>query len=339
MALKKRPRTAKLADAWLTEPLEGRYALRRVVAEGTTTRVYCGDDLALGDAVAVKRILAPELNARFLWRFRAAAYALAIYPLPHCIPVRDYALIGSDAMVVMSWQPTPTLGTHLRARSRLPVTITSQLALWLAEALADLHSHDLLHLGLTPNNIFLDRQVGVKVADAGLARLLSDTGLTMTGGNLTTTLPYLAPEQIAYTPLSPATDVYAFGVILYQTLTGVTPYPQRTLAEYMAALASQEHGATPRPSQRIQGIPPALDDVIAACLNHDPQRRPRDGAALVERLREANVADVTDMATVQMYVTHATTQHRIASLKLSLTRRRQRATAGEQRQKRGLAPR
>ncbi|HLY29514.1 MAG TPA: serine/threonine-protein kinase [Ktedonobacterales bacterium] len=322
--------SARLADPWLAQPLEGRYALRRVVAEGPVTRVYCGADLLVGDAVAVKRILAPELSARFLWRFRVTAARMAMSDLLHCVAVRDYALIDHDALIVMDWQPTPTLGAHLQAHGRLPVKISSQLALWLAEALAELHRHDLLHLGLTPNNIFLDRSVGVKVADAGLARVIADTGLTMTGGNLARALPYLAPEQLTYSALSPATDVYAFGAILFQTLTGVSPFPQQTVAEY-AMLASQRQQESPRPSQHGIGIPPALDDVIAACLNHDPQWRPQDGMALAEQLRMASDASLADVATAQMYVTHVTTQHRALAIKHPSRRRQRTMTSGQRR--------
>ncbi len=312
-------------DPWLRQPIEGRYRLSRLVADGPVTRVYAGHDLLTDESVAVKRIVAPDLNARFLLRFRTGAYHAAQFNHPRIVRTLDYALIDQDAMVVMEWMATPTLAAHLRARVRLPAAVGARVALWLAGALAALHAAGVLHLGLHPRNIFLDRRVGVRIADVGLARVVADTGLTTTGGNLVGALPFLAPEQLSYGALTPATDIYAFGVLMYQALTGELPFPQPSLADYAAAQSRWARLPTARPSALAPGLPAALDETILACLAHEPQRRPADGRTLADRLRATPPVSLADEEAVTTYMTRATREHHALSLKFPLERRRQRS--------------
>ena len=320
------PRTTQPEDSWLRQPIEGRYQVSRLVAEGSATRVYAGQDLELGEPVAIKRFIAPEMNARFLLRFRGVAYRAAQFNHPRIVRTLDYALLDPDALVVMEWMSTPTLAAHLRARVRLPAAVGARVALWLAGALAAIHQAGALHLGLHPRNVFLDRRLGVRIADVGLARVVADTGMTTTGSNLVSVLPFLAPEQLSYGALTPATDIYAFGVLMYQALTGELPFPQPSLADFAAAQTRWARLPTPHPGLLALGLPAALDVTIARCLANDPQQRPADGMALLDRLRATPPASLADPQTVTTYMTRATREHHAISTKFPLLRRRQRAT-------------
>jgi serine/threonine-protein kinase len=289
-----------------------RYTVRALAGEGSLARVYRAYDTINGTRVALKRLKTPDLTARFLLRFRAATYAAALLTHPRLVAVTDYALVDREAVVVMEWAPHQTLATYLARRSRVRPVVAGQIALWLAETLAVIHAHSLLHLDLTPRNIFLDEVVGVRVADIGLARAISDTGLTVTGDGFLHTLPFLAPEQLAYGELSPATDVFALGVVLFRTLTGRYPFPSASLAERLAAHKDHANQPPPRPSNFVRNVPAALDAAIAAALHYRPELRPADGTVLLQRLQKGLVDSSETTLTV---IVRATTHIRPTSAK------------------------
>lgn len=291
-------REPRAVDPWLGQTIAGRYVVRGLAGEGSLARVYRAHDALTGARVALKRLKVVELSAHFLWRFRAVAYAAALLRHQRIVAVTDFALVDQEAVLALEWMPHQTLATYLAHRTRIRPTLAGQMALWLAETLASIHAQGLLHLDLTPRNLFLDDAVGVRIADIGLARAISDTGLTITGDGFVQTLPYLAPEQLAYGELGPATDVFALGVILYRMVTGRDPFPSGSLAERLAAHKDHSRQPPPRPSAVVRGIAPALDDAIAAALNYRPERRPADGTALFSRLQEG----ITD--TSQTALTH-----------------------------------
>lgn len=306
-------------DNWPGQVIDGRYFVRDLIGHVGDVRTYRARDEMTGEFVALKRFQVPDLGARFLVRFRANSYRVASLRLSRLVAVLDYGLIGNEAILAMEWMASPTLAAHLAQRGQIHAKLVARLALWLADALADLHSHGVLHLGLTPGNIFLDQSVGLKVSDAGLARVLSDTGLTMTGGNFARNLPYLAPEQLTYGIPSPATDVYAFGVTIFQMLTGDMPYPARNLADYRAMhSAHTRRTGPPLPSDFARDISQGLDTMIALCLHEEPARRPADGIELAQRLREALRIEPEPALT---YVARATSLHRAVTEKHRARRR------------------
>ncbi len=300
-------------DNWVGRVVDERYAVHELVAENGVARVYRASDTLAGTRVALKRLYSPELDARFLVRFRSALYRVARLKLPRLVAVRDYGLIEGEAVVAMDWMSAPTLRDHLALRGRLRAAMTSQFGLWMAEALADLHRRDILHLGLTPGNVFLDAVVGARLSDVGLARAVADTGLTLTGADIGHALPYLAPEQLTYRELTPAADVYALGVVLFHTITGRLPHVDVTLADRMASQRARASEAPPRPSKLVRGVPVALDDTVALCLHPDPQVRPASGVEVAARLR-ARTSETSKIPVA--YIERATQAHRALSRQL-----------------------
>lgn len=308
---------ASLEDPWIGARVAERYEVMRRVAEREVVRVYLARELTTGRPIALKRISPPELSARFLLRFRTSAYHVAWLDDPRIVPVLDYALLGADALVVMEWMPGHTLEDYLEADGRLPPLLALQVGTWLAQALDALHQRGLVHLGLTPRNVFLDSAVGLKVADAGLARVLSDTGLTITGHGFAYKIAYLAPEQLTYARLDPTADVYAWGVIMCRALTGQLPFPQQTVAGLLQAPHGVLESAEVYPATLIPGIPPPLDTLVAECLAVDAEQRPRTGAELVRRLA-ALPPEVFE--TVHMRAAQATQKHHRPRRRLTIPR-------------------
>jgi eukaryotic-like serine/threonine-protein kinase len=274
-------------DVWLGQLVSNRYAIEECVATHDQVRTYLAHDALLGEVVALKRFQIPEMGARFLVRFRTAAYQIACLKLPRLVTVWDYGLLGDEAFLTMEWMPTPTLATHLRQHGRMHPSIVSHAALWLADALADLHQRHVQHLGLTSANVFLDPTYGLKITDVGLNRVVTDTGLTMTGASFARSLGYLAPEQLMYGALSDAVDVYAFGVIVFEMLTGRLPFAGKSLSEHMASRDEHTRYGPPLPSDYADEVPEGLNTMVALCLHVDPARRPPNGMELSRRLRTA----------------------------------------------------
>jgi serine/threonine-protein kinase len=297
-------------DPWVGRLIDERYLIHELVAESGAARVYRARDRLTGARVALKRLSTGDAGARFLVRFRSTAFRVAQLKPPRLVPILDYALIDGDAVLAMDWMTTPTLREHLARRGRLRGDIASQLGLWLADALADLHRQRVLHLGLTPGNIFLDTVVGVRVCDVGLARIMADTGLTLTGTDMGHRLPYLAPEQLASSEVTSAADVYAYGVVLFEALTGELPFHSASVAAQVAAQAGHAYEPPPRPSDLVRGIPVALDDTVALCLQADPRFRPADAMEIAARLR-VGTSETSKVALA--YVARATFAHRALS--------------------------
>jgi serine/threonine-protein kinase len=147
------------------------------------------------------------------------------------------------------------------------------------EALAAAHAAGILHRDIKPENILLGDDGQVKVADFGLARPVTQPTQALAQGVVMGTVGYLAPEQVAHGTSDTRSDVYAAGVVLFETLTGQLPHSGETP---MSVAYQSVHGDVPAPSTIVPGIPPTLDDFVLRATARDPARRPADGGALLD---------------------------------------------------------
>jgi eukaryotic-like serine/threonine-protein kinase len=268
---------------WVGQLVAQRYRIEMVVGYGTLSTVYRAIDTRRHLTVALKRLNQLGNDAIALLRFRDIAYASAHIEHPRIVPLVDYELIDDTPIVVLPWIQTPTLYTYFKGCSQVSSSFAVQLALWLADALSYLHSHHLLHLDLIPRNIFLDPTTGVRITDLGLMQAFKESNPVLTSDGSVRGLPFLAPEQITHGPVTPATDVYTVGVIIYRAITGRYPFPAETLTERLASL--QKPMEWPNPLEYYShSVPEDLNEVIFDCLNHDPAQRPANGIVLFERL-------------------------------------------------------
>jgi len=265
--------------------LDGRYRLSGLLARGGMATVYVGVDERLDRPVAVKvmhRALAddPDFVARFTREARSAARLSA----PEVVAVYDQ---GRDeqtgaAYLVMEHVEGRDLRALLHDRGALPAGRALALLEPVLRALAAAHRAGIVHRDVKPENVLLGDDGRVKVADFGLARAVQTSELTSTTGLLIGTVAYLAPEQIENGSADPRTDVYAAGVVLWETLTGAPPYAAETP---MQVAYRHVHEDIPAPSTCVDGIPPGLDDLVVRATRRDPALRPVDAGAFLAEVR------------------------------------------------------
>jgi tRNA A-37 threonylcarbamoyl transferase component Bud32 len=255
------------------EPLlDGRYRLADLVGEGGMARVYRAEDVVLGRTVAVKLLRPGVEGTASPERARAEVAALAALSHPALVMLLDASLEpGKPEYLVMEFIDGETLATALKA-GPLPAAEVAALAAELAEALHVVHSAGVVHRDLKPANILVTpsplpyRRFRAKLADFGIAYLLDSARIT-TPGMVIGTASYLAPEQVRGADPAPPADIYAFGLVLIEALTGTRPFPAASAAE--AALARL--GAPPV-------IPPTVGTAWRGLLERmtalDPLRRP-----------------------------------------------------------------
>ncbi|WP_462183655.1 Stk1 family PASTA domain-containing Ser/Thr kinase [Frankia sp. AgKG'84/4] len=275
-----------MADPVIGRLLDGRYTAQERLAVGGMATVYVAHDNRLDRLVALK-VMHPNLNhdPEFIGRFHREARAVAQLNTPRVVSVLDQ---GSDRTpaglvnyLVMELVRGRSLREHLGARGPLPVTETVEIIEPVFEALAAAHHAGIIHRDIKPENILLGDDGQVKVADFGLARPLGQPTQALTDGVVMGTVGYLAPEQVTHGTADTRSDVYAAGIVLFETLTGQLPHSGAT----PLSMAYQSvHGDVPAPSTLVDGIPAELDALVQRATSRDPGRRPADGAALLEEL-------------------------------------------------------
>jgi serine/threonine-protein kinase len=257
----------------------GRYRLERRLGGGTMSEVWSATDLDLDRKVAVK-LLATQANPA---RFEREARAAAALAHPNISTIYSYGDAGGRPFMVLEYLPGGSLEDRLADHRPLPDEEAMRIATEIAAGLAHAHVRGLVHRDLKPANVLFDRQGRAKVADFGIARIGEQSRLTE-AGTVLGTAAYISPEQAAGEPATPASDVYAFGVIVFRMLTGRLPFESRDALE----LASM-HRDRPPPAIAAfrRDAPVRLESVASAALAKSPLDRPRDGAAILAELAGA----------------------------------------------------
>jgi serine/threonine-protein kinase len=258
------------------ELVAGRYRLDTLLGAGGMSEVWLAEDTQLGRRVALK-LLGRDADPA---RFEREAHAVAALADPNICRLYDYGDEGGRPFMVLEFLCGGTLEERLVPGEPYPDDETERIARELASGLAHAHDRGLVHRDLKPANVLFDEEGRAKIADFGIARLGGARTLTETG-TLLGTAAYISPEQAQAQPATPASDVYAFGVILYRLLTGRLPFE----AESPVELARMHIHERPRPVREVRAdAPPDLAALADAALAKDPADRPADGAALVEAL-------------------------------------------------------
>lgn len=250
------------------------------------SEVRRGEDVLLRRPVAIKLLL-DYGDPRSVALFQQEAQILARLQHPNVISVFDAGVDGGDRFIVMELVEGPTLRELLDTEGRLAPERAGEIASRLASALGFAHGKAVIHRDVKPSNVLLPSGGGVKLADMGIARLLSPDALTATLSVRGTAL-YISPEQVRGDRVDRRADLYSLGCVLFEMLTGRTPF------EGDLAALSYAHTHTPAPRVRSinPAVPAAMDELVAAMLEKDPAQRPPTGEGVQRSLAAAMRHDV-----------------------------------------------
>jgi eukaryotic-like serine/threonine-protein kinase len=241
-------------------------------------------DEQLGRDVAVK-LLRPQFAAdpAFAQRFELEARGAAGLSHPNIVQVYDAGTQGRTRYIVMELVEGTDLAAMLSTRGRLPVGEAVEFARGVSLALGAAHRAGLVHRDVKPANILIAADGTVKVADFGIARALSEASLTLTGMTLGS-VHYVSPEQAQGLTVTPASDVYSLGVVLFEMLTGHRPFGGETA---MSILVERLEIEPPSPAEYDPSLPPALVAVVQRAMAYEAEERFADGDALAAALDRA----------------------------------------------------
>jgi eukaryotic-like serine/threonine-protein kinase len=261
--------------------LGGRYRLRAFLAAGGMGAVWAAEDAVLGRQVAVKLLgewLAGDPVAAERLRREARAAARLVHP--NVARVLDLGEEEGRPYLVMELLEGESLAARIARSGPLAPAEAARIAAAVADALHAAHRAGVVHRDVKPGNVFLTAGGDVKVLDFGIAAAAWEGSLT--GGELIGTAAYLAPERALGRPATPAADVYALGVVLYEMLSGRPPFS----GEDGLALASAQIHARPVPlRQAAPWVPAPLAAACERALAKDPAERSASAAAFAELLR------------------------------------------------------
>ncbi len=264
--------------------LENRYETRSLIHSGAYSKVYAGIDTKLQRKVAIKQLLLPRVSAKALFRFWSACHAMLECNTPTAAQLYDFFIADAQPYIISQWIDSMPLEETLKNNRLLTMRAAHKISITLAQYLAAIHTKGYMHLNLNPDNIFTDKTGEVMVTDLGVARIVSDTGITVTGMFNEKSLMYLAPEQWMYDTVSSACDVFAYGVILYRMVTGAMPFPAQSIQNYLAAI-TQGRCVAVQPALLNPHVPAYLDNLIMQCLALRSAERPADGNAVLAALQ------------------------------------------------------
>jgi Tol biopolymer transport system component len=266
----------------------GPYQIVTPIGAGGMGQVYLARDPRLGRDVAIKSL--PDLSRADpdrIARFEREARILASLNHPHIAAIYGLEDVGATRYLILELVEGGTLMERL-ARGPLSAPEALSIACQVADALQAAHEKGIIHRDLKPGNIALTADGQVKVLDFGLAKAIESTPESPTGefeatrsGVILGTAAYMSPEQARGLPLDKRADIWAFGCVLYELLTGRHPFSGASVSERITAILTQEPDWTALPG------PSAVQRLVRRCLQKEPRRRQQDiGDARIE-LEEA----------------------------------------------------
>lgn len=261
-------------------PVRG-YELKEELGQSRHATVYRARQIAVDRDVALKVIAARFADdVEFIRRFEAEAQIIARLEHRHIVPLYDYWREPGGAYLVMRY----LRGGDLRARltaGALPADEVVELVDQIASALQEAHHNGIIHCDVKPGNILLDENGLAYLTDFGIAQLLQADQSPKSGDLFMGTPDYVSPEQVLSQPLTPLSDQYSLGMVVYELLAGKAPYETHSLADLL-----QKHLREPLPAIHPQrpDIPEAIDAVLARATAKDPRDRFPDVAAFARSL-------------------------------------------------------
>jgi serine/threonine-protein kinase len=267
------------------------YRILGRLGTGGMGEVFLAEDDRLGRKVALK-MLPDELAAQplHLERFRREARAAAALQHPNIVTIYAVEEVSGTPFLTMELVEGQTL-SEVIPPSGLELDRLLSIAVQVAQALAAAHARGILHRDIKPKNLMVDSEGRVKVLDFGIAKIFLtendetqvaglNTGLTGEG-QILGTVAYMSPEQLRNQPLDPRSDIFSFGVVLYEMATGRQPFVASTPVDQIVAILERR---LPLPTTLRAGLPQRLDEIVTRCLEREPWRRYQSAWELRDQL-------------------------------------------------------
>src|SRR5205814_298087 len=258
-----------VSDTLIGTVFDGRYKIVRKLGAGGMADVYLAEDQELGRLVAIK-ILNDRHAAddQFIERFRREAKNAAGLSHPNIVSIYDRGEAEGTYYIAMEFLDGRSLKELIVGRGPAPVNVSVEYVRQILSALRFAHRHGIVHRDIKPHNVLVDREGRVKVTDFGIAR--AGTSQMTEAGSIVGTAQYLSPEQARGGEVDQRSDLYSLGVVLYELLTGQTPFDGDTPVE----IAMKHLSNVPQqPSALRKDIPHELDMVVMRALAKDPEDR------------------------------------------------------------------
>jgi serine/threonine-protein kinase len=273
--------------------LGGKYRILRKIGSGGIGAVYAAEHVALGSQVAIKVLRgAAALDASEIARLRREAQVQVSIEHPNVIRTIDLDQMPDGSIyVVMELLRGKSLAQLLRSAGRIRAEDAVPWLIQVCRGLYAAHRTGVVHRDLKPGNIFICDDGSVKVLDFGMSKLASAEALTEEGYTLGTP-EYMSPEQCIGAPVEPRSDLYAFGVLMYEALTGDLPIQARTRRE----LLELHQRAIPSPMRERYPqfeIPEELDSAVMRCLRKRAAERPANARELEDLLKRVPLEHIT----------------------------------------------
>ena len=260
----------------------GPYEVVELIGAGGMGEVYRARDTRLGRDVAIKVLPASfAADPERLRRFEQEARAVAALSHPNILAVHDIGQYDGAPFLVTEILDGESLRDVLR-RGVPSHRKAIDYAIQIAHGLAAAHGKDIAHRDLKPDNIFITREGRVKILDFGLAKVIEKAAASHDGGTMTSVVPatevgtvvgtagYMSPEQVRGTAVDCRTDIFSFGTVVYEMLSGNRAFKHDTTAETMTAILREE---PPELMESGRQIPPGLDRIVRHCLEKAPEQR------------------------------------------------------------------
>ena len=243
-----------------------------VIAElgvGGMATVYKAVQRSLNRPVAIKELKkAYHMDDKIVQRFEREARLAASFQHENIVHIYDYLAQPVHA-IVMEYVDGTTLARIIEETGALPTDVGMMIALQVANALEYAHARGLIHRDIKPGNIMVKRNGEVKLMDFGIARMREMESLTLPG-TLMGTPSYMSPEQVLGQPLDARSDIFSFGIVMYEIFTGIKPFPDE---EEDSSSSKILKGKYLSPRSIYSDIPRSLQRIIKKCLKMKPQRR------------------------------------------------------------------
>ncbi len=271
-----------MAELKAGDLLENRYRIEAPIAKGGMSTVYRCLDVRLGRLVAAKVMHERYLDDPvFRQRFQREARSMAQLSHPCLVGVYDFSADGDEVFLVMELITGGTLRELLAERGPMPPHAAVAVMRQVLTGLAVAHEAGMIHRDLKPDNVLIHSDHSVKLADFGLVRAAS--AAQATSAQIVGTVSYLSPEQVSGEELTPASDVYSAGIVLFELLTGTTPFDGSSQIAHAYARLDQD---VPAPSSRIAGVPPLIDELVGTATTRYPEERFADAEEFLHALED-----------------------------------------------------